>query len=111
LAVAVLSPLDEFEDLSIAHRASRRDPVKGVRDHEVIRICRKTGNSDVRRNDRRRPRNREIDRDLEWPVDFNAVLFQALNAVAWTCALRAICSDVSGILRAAERRMQAIHLR
>jgi len=45
----------------------------------------------------------EIDRDVEWPQDFNLQRFQALKAVGWTCALRGDMLGCFRYLRAAER--------
>jgi DNA-binding CsgD family transcriptional regulator len=46
---------------------------------------------------------REVDEDVEWPVDFLTQHFQALKAVGWTCALRGDLLGCFRYLRAAER--------
>lgn len=47
----------------------------------------------------------EIDQPIEWPVDFTSHRFQALDAIAWSCALRGDMLGCFRYLRAAEHRI------
>ena len=45
----------------------------------------------------------EVDEPIEWPVDFETQRFQAVKAVAWSCALRGDMLGCFRYLRIAER--------
>lgn len=47
----------------------------------------------------------EVDQPIEWPVDFTAQRCQALDATAWSCALRGDMLGCFRYLRSAEHRI------